>query len=57
MGSGSRPLIWIGLFVGSTVGGFIPDLWGAGMFSISGIIFSGLGGLAGIYLGFKFSDF
>jgi len=52
-----RPLIWIGLFVGSTIGGMIPELWGAGMISFSSIILSGAGGMAGIYLGFKFSDF
>jgi hypothetical protein len=51
----TRPLVWIGLFVGSTIGGFIPELWGAGMFSISGILFSGIGAIIGIYVGFKMS--
>ncbi len=54
---GGKPLVWIGLTVGSTLGSFVPDLWGAGIFSFSSIIFSGLGGLAGIYLGFIYSDF
>ena len=53
----SRPLIWIGLFVGSTIGSIIPNLWGAGMFSLSSILLGGLGGLVGIYAGFKMSDF
>ena len=52
-----RPLIWIGMFVGSTIGGLIPDLWGAGFLSFSGILLSGVGGIAGIYIGFKLSQY
>lgn len=51
-----RSLIWIGVIVGSTIGGFIPELWGAGIFSISSVILSTIGGLAGIWLGFKVSQ-
>lgn len=51
-----RPLIWIGIFVGSTVGSLIPDLWGASMLSFSSIILSGVGACIGIYVGFKMSD-
>jgi hypothetical protein len=52
----SRALIWIGLFVGSTIGGFIPALWGAGVFSFSSILLSAIGGIAGIWAGFKLSN-
>lgn len=41
------------MFVGSTVGGMIPGLWGAGVFSLWSIILSALGGLLGIYAAFK----
>lgn len=51
----SRPLIWIGMIVGSTVGGFVPALWGDSMFSMSSIILSTIGGVAGIVIGFKIS--
>ncbi len=51
-----RKIIWFGLFVGSTIGGFIPRLWGAGAFSFSGLIFSALGGFAGIWLGLRISE-
>lgn len=51
----ARPLVWIGMVVGSTVGGYIPALWGGGFFSIPGIILSGLGAILGIYIGFKMS--
>jgi len=45
--------IWAGLFLGSLIGGFIPALWGDGSFSLSGIIFSAVGGAIGVWLGFR----
>ena len=41
------------MIVGSTVGGLIPNLWGAGFLDMSSVIFTALGGFAGIWLGFK----
>jgi len=48
-----KQMIWLGLVVGSTVGGFIPTLWGAGMLSFSSILLSAVGGIAGIWFAFK----
>ena len=48
--------IWIFMGIGSVVGGYIPALWGADMFSFSSIIFSTIGGFLGIYLGFTIGD-
>ena len=47
--------IWLGVLVGSTIGGFIPDLWGAGLFSYSSVLLSGVGALAGLWLGYRVS--
>lgn len=41
------------MIVGSTIGGFIPALWGDSFLSFSSIIFSALGAMAGIYLAYK----
>jgi hypothetical protein len=49
----SKTLIWLGMIVGSTAGGFIPLLWGAGLFSFSSIVFNALGGIAGIWFAFR----
>ena len=49
----SKSLIWIGLAVGSTLGGFVPALWGSSFLSMSGVVFSAVGGFAGIYFGYK----
>lgn len=51
-----KQLIYIGLFLGSTIGGFIPSLWDSSFVSMSGVIGSAIGGLAGIYLGFKLGE-
>jgi len=42
-----------GLIVGSIAGGYIPVFFGAGFFSLSSIISSAIGGLLGIYIGYK----
>ncbi len=52
-GAMQKRFVWIGLFVGSTVGGMVPGLWGAGMFSGWGVLCSLLGGLVGIWAGYK----
>lgn len=50
-----KQMVWLGMFIGSIVGGFIPNLWGAGALSFSSILFSALGAAAGIYFGYKIS--
>lgn len=52
----SKPLIWIGLFVGSTLGGFVPELWGVSAFSFTSVLFSALGGFIGVWLGWKIGE-
>ena len=48
-----RRLIWIGAIAGSTLGGLLPGLWHASLFSMWGLLFSTLGGLAGIWAGWR----
>ena len=45
------------MFIGSAIGGYIPMLWGGSLFSFSSIILTAVGGLAGIWLGFKISNY
>jgi hypothetical protein len=52
----SKTAVWIGMAIGSSLGSYIPELWGAGMFSFSSIIFGSLGAMAGVYIGFKLSN-
>jgi hypothetical protein len=50
-----KSLIMIGLVVGSTAGSYLPMLWGAGWLSIASVLFGGIGGLLGIWAGYKVS--
>lgn len=52
-----KHIVWIGIFVGSTLGGLIPELWGAGIFSLSSILLSGVGAVAGIYGAYKLTEY
>ena len=49
----SRKLIWLGFFVGSTIGGLLPAMWGDDMISTAGILLSLAGGIAGIWAGYR----
>ena len=40
------------MFVGSTLGSFLPLLWGADVLSISSIVLSAVGGAVGVWGGF-----
>ncbi len=48
-----RTLIWIGFFVGSWLGSLVPGLWGSGEFTLASLLFSAVGGVAGILAGWK----
>ena len=52
----SKTFVLVGTIIGSSIGSFIPSLWGAGIFSFSSIIFGAIGAVAGIYIGFKLSN-
>jgi hypothetical protein len=45
----SRGSPWLLIFIGSTVGGFIPEMWGADLFSYSSLLFSGIGAFIGLW--------
>lgn len=53
----TKSLVWIGAAVGSTIGGFLPSLWGAGFLSPSAMICTALGAFGGIWLGYKLSQY
>lgn len=48
-----KTAIFIGMLLGSFIGGWIPSFFGADLFSYAGIIGSGIGALVGVYLGYK----
>ena len=44
---------WVFIIIGSTIGSYLPVLWGGSMFSFSSIILTAVGGISGLYLGYK----
>jgi predicted MFS family arabinose efflux permease len=50
-------IIWLGVFVGSTIGGLIPELWGADFLSFSSVIFSGVGGILGVWAAYRLTQY
>jgi hypothetical protein len=48
-----KTVIYTGMFIGSTIGSFIPMLWGASPFAISGVLLSGAGGIAGMVICYR----
>jgi hypothetical protein len=51
-----RSVIGICAMVGLTIGGFVPDLWGASSLGASSLLFSAVGGVAGVWLGARISE-
>ncbi len=49
----TKLLIGVGSFGGTIVGSYIPTLWGGDSFSLVGILFTIIGGVVGILLGYQ----
>jgi len=41
------------MFIGSSLGGMVPYLWGSGMSSMGSVVFTAVGGVLGIWIGLK----
>ncbi len=53
----TKALVTIGMIVGSIIGGYIPVVFGADLLSFVSILGNGIGGLVGIFLGYKLSTY
>lgn len=51
-----KRVVFLCLAIGMTVGGFVPEAWGASAFGVSSLLFSGLGGAAGVWVAARISD-
>lgn len=49
----SKVLIYLGMIIGSIIGGYIPVLFGAGLISYTSILFSGIGAIIGVWIANK----
>lgn len=53
----SKVLVYLGMIIGSMIGGYIPTLLGAGLISYASVLFSGIDAILGIWIGYKLSNF
>ncbi len=49
----NKRVIWLGMLVGSTIGGCIPMLWHGSVLSLSAVALSTVGGLVGIWAAYR----
>jgi hypothetical protein len=48
-----KKILYLFLIIGGIIGGYVPALWGASLFSTTSIIGNFVGGAAGLYLGYR----
>ena len=48
-----KKTIMLGMLLGSTIGGYVPAIFGASAFSIASVICGAIGGLLGIWLSYR----
>jgi hypothetical protein len=51
-----RGAIGICLLLGSTIGGYVPTMWGASSLGAQSLLFGTIGGIAGVLLGARLND-
>lgn len=52
----AKSLVYLGMFIGSIIGGYIPTLFGVGLISFTSVLCSGIGSILGIWVGYKLSE-
>ncbi|HSW89641.1 MAG TPA: hypothetical protein VLH19_02085 [Patescibacteria group bacterium] len=52
----TKTIVWITVFLGSTIGSYIPVLLGSSFLSIASVLGSGVGGFLGIIVGIKIGN-
>jgi hypothetical protein len=52
----TKKLIWMGFFIGSSIGNLLPVIWGGDILSVSGFVLALLGGIAGMYFAHRFAQ-
>ena len=48
-----KSMIMLAMAIGSTIGAYIPVIFGASAFSMTSLITAAIGGLVGIWIAFK----
>jgi hypothetical protein len=52
----SKKVVWVGVLIGSSLGGYVPTLFGASGLSLWALLGSTIGGVAGVWAGIVLGD-
>lgn len=52
-----KTIVWLFVFFGTTTGNYLPVVWGGSAFSFASVLWSGIGGIVGLFLGMKLVGF
>lgn len=50
-----KRILWMCLVLGSTLGGFVPEAWGASGFGVASIVGSAIGAIVGVWAAARIS--
>ncbi len=53
----SKSIIYLFTIIGSTIGSYIPVLWGGSELSFSSVLLGAAGGIGGIWLGYRITRY
>ncbi len=48
-----KAIVMIGVTVGSSIGGYVPALWGGSLFSVSSVLLGTIGGIIGLVITYR----
>lgn len=51
-----RRVLWLCILIGSSVGGLLPELWGASAFGVASLLLGTAGGVAGVFAAARISE-
>jgi hypothetical protein len=51
-----KRVLWLCLLAGSTLGGLLPEAWGASAFGLASLLCSALGAAAGVWVAARLGD-
>ena len=49
----SKSIVYLLMFIGSAIGGYVPVLWGGSVFSYTSVVTTAIGGTIGVVIGYK----
>lgn len=52
----TKTAVWIGVFAGSVIGGYVPSIFGAGILSYWSVLTSAIGSIIGILIAIKITS-